>query len=189
MPTARVQTLLVSLGVGLATTCLMLATEPSMAIGWDEGYTLGREARLREWFGGLVDPSRFAAAWQPLPLDRDLVQRDQTPPGRNQVGSRWNLLTNRNVLEWFWPFAREEPHGHPPFYALIGLAGDVWPHRGKSYREPDWGRSCSSASRRGWYMVSFVRDGASGRRRWRRVHGFCSQTFSGTGITQPTMPS
>ncbi len=29
------------------------------------------------------------------------------------------------VLAWFWPFAREEPHGHPPFYALLGLAGDV----------------------------------------------------------------
>jgi 4-amino-4-deoxy-L-arabinose transferase-like glycosyltransferase len=28
-------------------------------------------------------------------------------------------------VEWFWPFAREEPHGHPPFYALVGLAGNV----------------------------------------------------------------
>ncbi len=28
-------------------------------------------------------------------------------------------------MAWFWPFAREEPHGHPPFYALLGLAGDV----------------------------------------------------------------
>jgi 4-amino-4-deoxy-L-arabinose transferase-like glycosyltransferase len=125
MSTARVRTLLVSFAVGLATTCLMLATEPQMAIGWDEGYTLGRQARLRDWFRGLVDPSRFAAAWEPLPLDRDLVQRDQSPPERNRLGSRWNLITNRNVVEWFWPFAREEPHGHPPFYALIGLAGDV----------------------------------------------------------------
>ena len=25
---------------------------------------------------------------------------------------------------WFWPFAREEPHGHPSFYALLGLLGD-----------------------------------------------------------------
>ena len=35
------------------------------------------------------------------------------------------------MLAWFWPFAREEPHGHPPFYALLGLVGDVlapsWP--------------------------------------------------------------
>ena len=28
-------------------------------------------------------------------------------------------------MAWFWPFAREEPHGHPPFYALLGLVGDV----------------------------------------------------------------
>src|SRR5271169_2019606 len=112
MPSARVQRLLVSLAVGLATSCLMLATEPQMAIGWDEGYTLGREARLRDWFRGLVDPSQFAAAWEPMPLDRDLVQRDQAPPGRPQLGTRSNLLTNRDVLAWFWPFAREEPQGH-----------------------------------------------------------------------------
>jgi hypothetical protein len=125
MPSARVQTLLVAIGFSLATACLMLATEPQLAIGWDEGYTLGREARLRDWFRGLVQPSRFTVEWQPLPLDQDLVQRDQTPPARNQLGSRWKLLTDRNLLEWFWPFAREEPHGHPPFYALIGLVGDV----------------------------------------------------------------
>jgi Dolichyl-phosphate-mannose-protein mannosyltransferase len=125
IPRARVQTLLLALGVGLATACLMLATEPQLAIGWDEGYTLGREARLRDWFRALFDPSRFAAEWQPLPLDRDLVQRDQNPPSPNQLGSRWTLLTDRTALEWFWPFAREEPHGHPPFYALIGLVGDV----------------------------------------------------------------
>ena len=29
------------------------------------------------------------------------------------------------MITWFWPFAREEPHGHPPFYALLGLFGDV----------------------------------------------------------------
>ena len=34
------------------------------------------------------------------------------------------LLFDRDVLAWFWPFAREEPHGHPPFYALLGLIGD-----------------------------------------------------------------
>ena len=125
MPSTRVKTLLVALGVGLATTCLMLATEPLLAIGWDEGYTLGREARLRDWFRALVNPARFAAQWQPLPLDRDLVQRDQNPPSQEHLRSRWTLFTDRTAFEWFWPFAREEPHGHPPFYALIGLIGDV----------------------------------------------------------------
>jgi hypothetical protein len=28
------------------------------------------------------------------------------------------------LIEWFWPFGREEPHSHPPFYALVGLTSD-----------------------------------------------------------------
>jgi len=123
---ARVETLLVGLGISVAAALMMLVTEPQMAIGWDEGYTLGREARLRDWFTGLRDPTRFAARWQPLPLDQELVQRDRTQSLRSeQLGSRSNLLTDQDVLRWFWPFAREEPHGHPPFYALLGLAGDL----------------------------------------------------------------
>ena len=104
---------------------LMLATEPRMAIGWDEGYTLGREARLRDWFRGLRDPVGFAAQWRPLPRELELVQEaDKTPaPARHQLDSRSKLLSDPEVLAWFWPFAREEPHGHPPFYALLGLAG------------------------------------------------------------------
>src|SRR4051794_5147627 len=101
----------------------MLTTEPRMAIGWDEGYTLGREARLRDWFRGLADPVRFANEWRPLPLGRELLQeREGAPPPRpprpEQLDTRGKLLSDRQVLEWFWPFAREEPHGHPPFYAL-----------------------------------------------------------------------
>jgi hypothetical protein len=128
IPKARVFALLVGLGVSLATAVLMLATEPSMAIGWDEGYTLGREARLRDWFSGLRDPVRFAARWRRLPFDRELLQPDKTPsspPMRTQLDSRSKLLLDHDVVEWFWPFAREEPHGHPPFYALLGLAGDI----------------------------------------------------------------
>jgi 4-amino-4-deoxy-L-arabinose transferase-like glycosyltransferase len=127
MSKARAQVLLVSLGVSLATLLLMLATEPRMAIGWDEGYTLGREQRLRDWFRGLRDPARFAAQWRPLPLEEDLVQRNDvaTPPPRPfQLDTRTKLLSDRGALAWFWPFAREEPHGHPPFYALVGLVGD-----------------------------------------------------------------
>jgi 4-amino-4-deoxy-L-arabinose transferase-like glycosyltransferase len=127
MPKGPVATLLVGLGVSLATTILMVATLPRMAIGWDEGYTLGREARLRDWFRGLRDPVGFADQWRPLPRDQEMVQEaDKTPaPRRDQLDSRSKLLFDRRVLEWFWPFAREEPHGHPPFYALLGLAGDV----------------------------------------------------------------
>jgi 4-amino-4-deoxy-L-arabinose transferase-like glycosyltransferase len=122
----RIRLVVLSVAVGLATVIVMLATEPHLAIVWDEGYTLGREARLRDWFRGMTDPVRFASAWRPLPLDEELLQRDGTqPPGPDQLDSRGKLLFHRQAVEWFWPFAREEPHGHPSFYALLGLAGDV----------------------------------------------------------------
>ncbi len=117
---------MVSVAVGLATAIVMLATEPYLAIVWDEGYTLGREARLRDWFRGMSDPVRFAKEWRPLPRNQELVQLDGAqPPGPEQLDSRLKLVFNRQALEWFWPFARDEPHGHPPFYALLGLVGDV----------------------------------------------------------------
>src|SRR5262249_61678619 len=80
----RVEALLVGLGISFATAVLMLATEPRLAIGWDEGYTLGREARLRDWFRGLRDPARLAAGWRPLPAAEGLVQpaRGGSPPPR-----------------------------------------------------------------------------------------------------------
>ncbi len=113
-----------SMVVGLTTLTLMLATEPRLAIVWDEGYTLGREARLREWFRALRDPPGFAAGWVPPTLE--LVQQvGAAPPARAQIDSRAELLFNPEVLAYFWPFAREEPHGHPPFYALLGLLGDL----------------------------------------------------------------
>ena len=150
MPKAQVDALLVGLGVSLATAVLMLATEPSMAIGWDEGYTLGREARLRDWFRGLRDPVRFAARLEsaaPRPGDgpagQDAIAR---PVATSSIRGR-NCSSTAEVLEWFWPFAREEPHGHPPFYALLGLAGDVLAPSWQACRGPGSGRSCSLVSR------------------------------------------
>jgi 4-amino-4-deoxy-L-arabinose transferase-like glycosyltransferase len=123
----RVEAHLVGLGVSFLTAWLMLWTEPRMAMQWDEGYTLGREESLRDWFLALGDPPRFAADWQRRPLEDELVQRPTRipPPRREQLDSRTKLLFDRDVLAWFWPFAREEPHGHPPFYAELGLTGDV----------------------------------------------------------------
>ena len=113
-----------SMVVGLMTLALMLASEPRLAIVWDEGYTLGREARMREWFRALSDPSRFASEWAPPTLE--LVQQvGATPPRGDQIDTRGKLLFDPEVLAYFWPFARAEPHGHPPFYALLGLLGDV----------------------------------------------------------------
>jgi len=114
---------LFGLAAGLATLALMLATEPRLAIVWDEAYTLGREARVRLWFRAVRDPSAFARSWSPPALE--LVQADRWPaPRADQVGTRAGLF-DPAVLAWFWPFAREEPHGHPPFYALVGLVGDL----------------------------------------------------------------
>ena len=118
-----------ALAIAAATFALMVATEPRLAIVWDEGYSLGREARLRAWSLALEDPARFAATWQPPPVE--LVQQvGAVPPRAGQVDTYRKLLFDSRVLDWFWPFAREEPHGHPPFYALVGLVGD--------YVVPDW---------------------------------------------------
>jgi 4-amino-4-deoxy-L-arabinose transferase-like glycosyltransferase len=122
----RIHSLLAGATVGLATASLMLATEPALGIVFDEGYTLGREARLRAWFQAMRNPARFASQWRPPRLHEELVQMDgMQRPGPEQLRSRWALLFDRQPLWWFWPFAGEEPHGHPPFYALLGLVGDV----------------------------------------------------------------
>jgi 4-amino-4-deoxy-L-arabinose transferase-like glycosyltransferase len=127
MYNARAAAQLFALGVAIATAVVMLTTEPHMAIVWDEGYVLGREARLRDWFRGLKDPARFSETWRPLPSSEELVQYSRVPaaPRPEQVNSRWKLLFDHDVVAWFWPFAREEPFGHPPFFALLGLLGDL----------------------------------------------------------------
>ena len=50
IPKAHLRAILVGAGVSFATACLMLSTESHLGITWDEGYTLGREERLRDWF-------------------------------------------------------------------------------------------------------------------------------------------
>ena len=122
-----IRALLLSLGIGLATTLLMLATEPHMAMVWDEGFTLVRETRVRQWLRAIRDPMGFASQWRPDARDIDPLPgiRKSRAPCASQLDSRSKLLLDPQVLAWFWPFAREEPHGHPPFYALLGLAGDA----------------------------------------------------------------
>ncbi|GAC1468693.1 MAG: hypothetical protein NVSMB9_11610 [Isosphaeraceae bacterium] len=110
------------LGVASISLVLMLLTEPSLTIVWDEGYTLGREARVRAWCQAIRDPSLFAEHWRP-PFE-DLVPPNRIPaPRPEQLDTRAKLLS-APALDWFWPFAREEPDGHPPVYALVGLFGD-----------------------------------------------------------------
>ena len=110
--------------VGLASLALLIVTEPGMSIVWDEGYTLGRVERVRLWLKAIYDPPKFSANWSPPELE--LVQAQGLPaPNARQVSSRWSLFFEPRVVGWFWPFAREEPHGHPPFYALVALIGDL----------------------------------------------------------------
>lgn len=125
MNLSRRASLIGGFGFAMATLWLMIATESRLAIVWDEGYTLGREQRIRSWLLALRDPGTFAATWRPPSPSEELVQQIGPPPPRpDQIDSRSKLLGPR-AIEWFWPFAREEPHGHPPFYALVGLVGDV----------------------------------------------------------------
>jgi len=108
---------------GSLSMALMLLTEPYLVIVWDEGYSLGREARIRAWFRALRNPTAFAERWQP-PTE-DLVPPNRIEaPHRDQLDTRAGLLSPA-VIDWFWPFAREEPDGHPPVYALVGLVGDL----------------------------------------------------------------
>lgn len=116
---------------GLIALAALAITEPMLAIAWDEGYTLGRERRIRWWLSALADPEGFSRAWDPpafqlvQPDGPPLDGRDPVPtPTPGQVDTRGELF-DPQVIAYFWPFAREEPHGHPPFYAILGLAGDV----------------------------------------------------------------
>ncbi len=109
--------------VALLALVFMLTTEPLLPIVWDEGFTLVRLARVRSWVLAVRDPQHFAASWNPRRLAMPIEDRLR-PPAANQINTRSKLFS-QPVIAWFWPFAREEPHGHPPFYALLALIGDV----------------------------------------------------------------
>jgi hypothetical protein len=110
------------IAVGLLALALMVATESRLPIVWDEGFTLIRLARVRAWLSAVRDPPGFAAAWQPARFVTAMEDRVR-PLLASEVDTREKLFSRR-AIAWFWPFAREEPHGHPPFYALLALIGD-----------------------------------------------------------------
>ena len=86
------------LAVLIAATVLsaLVATSRDYALVFDEAFTIDRELTLSQWFTGVVEP----------------------PPGT----SRSDFFSPA-ALESYWRFSRAEPDGHPPFYALLGLAG------------------------------------------------------------------
>jgi hypothetical protein len=108
----------------------MVATEPSLAIVWDEGYTLGRIDRVRAWIRAWGDPLTFAETWIPPSRASEMVPADSrsapflAAPRPDEVDARSKLL-RPSVLAWFWPFAREEPNGHPALYGIMALLGDL----------------------------------------------------------------
>ena len=91
-----------ALATGTATLALLLATLDAPLITWDEGFTIRREELMRDWFRLLVSPT-------------PAISREQ--------------LFSANVLYQFWPYARQEPDGHPPVYAAIGNLGWLLSHK------------------------------------------------------------
>ncbi len=110
-------------GVAGLVLVLMLATNARLGLAWDEAYTIARLDRVRTWCAAVVDPPAVAARFDPKSL-RPVEDRRLRPPTARQIRTRGALFEPK-TLDWFWPFAREEPHGHPPFYAIVALLGDV----------------------------------------------------------------
>lgn len=105
--------------VASATLILLVATLNDYGMTWDEGFTVEREERLREWFarvGGAGSAVRPARAMSFSKLE---PRRVYLAKAGASAASPWS----RESLRFYWPFAREEPNGHPPFYALLGLGG------------------------------------------------------------------
>ena len=102
----------------------MLATAPRLAIVWDEGYTLGREARVRCWFRALRDPARFAATWRP-------PRRRARPGRRPSAAARPTEIDTRAELlrPSAWPgsgrSAARSRTAIPRSMRWSGLAGDL----------------------------------------------------------------
>jgi hypothetical protein len=88
--------------VSALTLLALVATGPQFGMVWDEGYTVLRERLLDEWF-----------------------ERASSAGSRGQLRRAFD----KAELDHYWQFSREEPHGHPPFYALLGLAGWRLSHR------------------------------------------------------------
>jgi hypothetical protein len=80
----------------------LLGTSRDYALVFDEAFTVDREITLARWFTTILEPPQ---------------------------GSKRSDFFSRELLENYWRFSRREPDGHPPFYALLGLAG-FWLLRG-----------------------------------------------------------
>jgi hypothetical protein len=85
-----------SIFVAVISLAILLVTSRDYGMVWDEGHTIRRELILGSWLEWIVrPPARFTRA----------------------------DAFSETAFQKYWPFSREEPDGHPPFYAMIGLAG------------------------------------------------------------------
>jgi 4-amino-4-deoxy-L-arabinose transferase-like glycosyltransferase len=80
----------------------LLVTSRDLAMVQDEPFTINGVRYLAQWFSALAHP----------------------PAGSTRAD-----LFAHPVLDESWPFSREQPNCHPPFYALLSLAG-WWLTRG-----------------------------------------------------------
>ncbi len=105
--------------LALVTFTLLIATLGDVGMTWDEGFTVEREERLGEWFARIAGKTTASSrAWSAV--SSQLEPRDNY---LTRAGSAARSPWSRESIQFYWPFAREEPHGHPPFYALLGVAG------------------------------------------------------------------
>ncbi len=110
---------LIATALAGAAFAILVATLGDFGMAWDEGYTVEREQRLAEWFARVAgDRSQRARAWTPS-MSKLQPRSDYLARAGASASSPWS----RESLHYYWQFAREEPNGHPPMYALIGLAG------------------------------------------------------------------
>jgi len=93
---------LIAVLITAAVLAALWGTSPNYAMVFDEAFTIDREMTLAEWFAAVLEPPK---------------------------GSQRAEFFSRQVIENYWRFSRREPDGHPPFYALLGLAG-WWLARG-----------------------------------------------------------
>lgn len=117
--------LLVAGLIAVGSLILLVCTLNDYGMAWDEGFTVEREDRLREWFGRVAgDSSPANRAWSPRLSKLETRSAYQKKAGA-AAWSPWSPAS----LHYYWQFAREEPNGHPPFYALLGLAGWAVSHQ------------------------------------------------------------
>jgi Dolichyl-phosphate-mannose-protein mannosyltransferase len=93
---ARLVDASIAILIAAAVLSALVGTSRDYAMAFDEGFTIDRDMTLADWFAGLARPAP------------GLTRSDYFHPA---------------ALEQFWRFSRKEPDGHPPFYALLGVAG------------------------------------------------------------------